>query len=145
MTGVQTCALPIYSLGAKGAKGIPERSDVGKAVEAATGGLSTLLGITGISDKDKAKLANLKNVALRLKTNYQNLPKLEAERGLDPSSPDPEIVAIIDKLLEGSQAPTTVRVKTKSGKIFDIPADKVVIIQEYKASPADWSSKHGIN
>lgn len=108
----------LTQLGGKGAKGIPEAGLFDKLVGK--------IGGQELSEKEQAKLATLRSLATRLKNNYVNLANLETERGLNPTQVDPQVMEVIDKLLEEkTPPPTTVRVKTKSGKIFDIPADKV--------------------
>lgn len=99
------------ALGGKGRKGIPSEGI-----------------IPGFSDKETAQLANLKSVAARLKTNYQNLSQLEADNNLQSTAPDAEVIAAIDKLLaqpEEGASGTKIRVQAPNGQFGFIPKDKL--------------------
>lgn len=113
----------LTQLGGKGAKGIPQASGIDKLLNTLSRGK-----IEELDDKETAKLATLRSLATRLKNNYVNLNNLETERGMQPTSVDPEIMQVIDKLLappEQGAAGTTVLMRTKGGKEVNVPKDKV--------------------
>jgi len=69
--------------------------------------------IPGYSDKEKAKLATLRSLATRLRSNYTNLQKVEANRGLQPTEIDPEVLNTIDQLLAVEKPKPTGAAATK--------------------------------
>lgn len=116
----------LAQLGNKGAKGIPEQSGLDKLMSKVTNG-----AIGELDDKEQAKLATLQSLATRLKNNYTNLANLETERGLQPTQVDPQVMDVIDKLLQPQQpkpegaAGTKVKVINPQGVVGFIPADKL--------------------
>lgn len=111
----------LSQLGGKGAKGIPEQSAIGGLMSKITSGR-----MGDMSDKEKAKLATLKSLAARMKTNYANLQMLEQEKGLQPTQVDPSVMETIDKLLttEGASG-SKIPLIGIDGKTYKIPKDKV--------------------
>lgn len=109
----------LAQLGGKGKKGIPQAGGMDKFLSAISGGR-----IAELSQEEQTKLATLKSLAQRMKNNYTNLANLETQRGLQPTQIDPEVMNTVDALLKEPVKKahgTTVRIRSKAGKEFDIP------------------------